>query len=194
MFTDDQDIERELTTALNLAPSGDFEARVLRRIEEDRRPRLAMPGWLAVAAALLVAAGAWFIATRESAAPPPVVTVTDIRSDRRPPARTPGVLPPAPQVVEPEAVRSAPRRPRSRPVTALDVASREPEVIVPAGQLALIRRWLRQANAGRVEVPDETATPSEPVELVIPPVVVEPIAVAGAEPGGGASRGPKGLQ
>ena len=39
MFTDDQDIERELKAALTVAPTRDFEARVLRHAQLDiRRP------------------------------------------------------------------------------------------------------------------------------------------------------------
>lgn len=194
MFTDEQDIERELKRTLNVAPTDDFAARVLRSVEGDRPPRrLVAPAWLAAAAAVILAAGGWFVATRDRQASPQPVVV----NDHRPPTPEQRPAPPsgkaaAPRVTPPIRVGT---RARTTLVTTTEAMRHERRVIVPTSQLAAIRHIVRQVNAGRLAVP-EPAPPiaNAPAELVIPPLVIEPIPVVAMEPGADGARGPKGLQ
>jgi hypothetical protein len=194
MFTDDKDIERELRAALEVAPSSDFEAGVLRRIERDRPSRrLAAPAWLAVAAAVVLGVSAWILGAREEGPlAPETVSVTHPVSADPPPPSPPErpTLPATPAA--PEPVRRPGRT--SHPPVAATAAAAAPEVIVPANQLELIRRFLRAVNTGRVEPSESTTAEAELEELIVPPLTVRPIPIVTLEPGGGSSPGPKGLQ
>jgi hypothetical protein len=195
MFTDDKDIERELSAALTVVPSADFEARVLRTVQQDlpSRRRVVAPVWLAAAAAVLIGVGAWVLSDSRSR-PVPERSV-------QPPAVVAETLPPRaveqPVKPVPRTSRETPLRPArvARPSATETARVLSPEIIVPAGQLALIRRLVGDANAGRPTLPQATADPAaEPAELVVPPLVVEPVAVTGVDPGGSPSQGPKGLR
>ena len=192
MFTDEQDIDRELKAALNVEPSAGFETRVGRRIEMDRPQRGVRPVWFAAAAAALLAtAGAWFaLPTGRTIEPPPAAVAVSTPSDT--PQGDGSKSAGQPEHSTAQQAR-APKRERV-PVASVAAREQKPEVLVPAGQLALIQRLLRQANSGQVEVPTGDSPSTPPVELVVTPVFIEPIAVAGAEPGGITSPGPKGLQ
>ena len=188
MFTDDKDIERELNAALKVVPSSDFEAGVLLRVQQDppSRQRWVAPVWLAAAAAVLLAAGVWILGNAGSrpVAPDPVAAAPSVADAAPQPPVEPPILRPAvpPPSGAPRSVRSE-SGPKAAPAS-----SAEPEVIVPAGQLVLIRRLVGDANAGRPTLPKPAGDPAaEPAELVIPPLVVLPMAVTGAEPGGGLS-------
>jgi hypothetical protein len=191
MFTDDQDIDHELRAALNVEPSAGFGAGVRRRIETNRPQRGGRSVWFAAAAAvLLVIAGAWLALPRGRTIEPPPAAV----AVSKPSATSQGDVPKS--VVQPNSTAQQALGPKPERGPVANVAAREqkPEVLVPAGQLALIQRLLRQANSGQVEVPAGDSPSTPPVELVVTPVFIAPIAVAGAEPGGGTSPGPKGLQ
>ena len=195
MFTDQHDIDRELIAALEIVPSNGFEAGVLRRIQQDLPSRrgLAVPVWLAAAAALLIAVGVWMLGDAGNRAIPAV------RVSSGPPVAETTPQPP----FEPPVIRStapAPQKTARQARAGAGVAgaaagSGGPEIIVPAEQLALIRRLVGDANAGRPTLPKPVADPAaEPAELVVPPLVVEPLAVTGMDPGGSLSQGPKGLR
>jgi hypothetical protein len=196
MFTDDQDIQRALNAALKVEPSGDFDARVRRRIEKEGSGRDVLPVWLATAAAaVLLIAGGWFAVwgSRTVEPQPPAVLSGGPATAPQPLASEAGA---AAEPPKPTADARLPRRERRSVRVPVNGApsGQEPEVLVPAGQLALIQRFLRQANSGRVEVPDTEAQSAQPAELVVAPMVIEPIVVAGAPPAGSTSQGPKGLQ
>ena len=176
MFSE-EDVDRELNAALSVAPSPGFEARVLRRIETERRPSARLPyGWMAVAASVIVAIGVFYA----------------IRSDR-------ASAPPAPRIASETRVRaSAPTAsaPGSHdasvplPVQAARVARRQqrpaaPQVIVSPNQMEAVRRLVRAVNEGRLEAPPQPAdaplAPTPPVGVV--PIVVEPIPLSPLGPG-----------
>lgn len=194
MFTDHQDIERELRAALEVPPSSDFEAGVLRRIEQDQPSRrLPAPAWLAAAAAVVLGVSAWILGAREERPlAPDAISVTHPVSAGPAPAsplerRTLPTAPPAPARVR------SPGRTSHLPVAATAAAA-EPEVIVPANQLELIHRFLQAVNTGRVEPSDSTTAEAELEELIVPPLTVRPIPIVTLEPGGGSIFSPKGLQ
>lgn len=178
MFTDDQDIERTLKASLNVEAPAALEAGVRQRLQQETPARrFAAPAWLAAAAALVMLAGGWYLAVRDSRVVEPV-TVADY------------VLPPAPVSVPvpspapaPDVASVRPAMPRAaadpRPAPSAQVARRaEPEVIVPPNQLEMIERLMRDVHAGRVAVPEQTAAVTEaPAELIVPPVLVGAIPV-----------------
>jgi hypothetical protein len=174
MFTNEDDIDSALKAALDVRPSAGFEAGVQGRIEADRpaEGHGALPYWLAAAAALVLIAGAWF-ALRD----PTVVVPAPQLAERTPPVETaPGVVgpaPPAPAYVAPE------RAPRTAPAATARVARRsDPEVIVPPNQMELIERLMRDVQAGRVELPEQTAAvTAPPAELIVAPVSIDQIPV-----------------
>jgi hypothetical protein len=187
MFTDDQDIERTLKAALNVeAPTG-FEAGVRQRLERQTPARrFAVPAWLAAAAALVMLAGGWYLAARDSRVVEPVTMADNVPPPA--PVSVPAPSPaPAPDVVavRPSTPRgSAPRPDAVRaPAPVAAVARRaEPEVIVPPNQLEMIERLMRDVHAGRVELPEQIAAVAEaPAELIVPPVLVGAIPVPALE-------------
>lgn len=192
MFTDDDDIDRQLRADLNVDPSINFGTSVLGRIEEDRQLRGVPAIWLAAAAAIMVlVTGIWFVSSRSAAVDvAPAVVSSDPSAAPRPyVSQGDTTEPPKPAAdarLPPRSPRVATRQPH------VAVAEPGPEVIVPAGQLALIRRLVRQANLGVLRVPEVERSSIEPTELVVSPVTIEPLAVAGAQPGG-ANQGAKGL-
>jgi hypothetical protein len=165
----EHDVDRELKAALAASPSPGFEARVLQRIEADRRSRRsAYYGWLAAAASLIIAAGVLYAMTRTS--PPPAQLV-----QQAPP--TPAPHPAAPLRT---ATIERPRVERARVVrTAAQTAPRraEPEVLVPVNQMEAVWRLVHAVNEGRVQVPaDPPSGPMPPLPQVnVSPFVLEPI-------------------
>jgi hypothetical protein len=182
-MSSEQDVERELRAALSVSPSPDFEARVLRRVDADRASRWpARYGWLAAAAALVIAAGVFHALNRPSA---------DVHPS------------PAPQIVEHTAPRALapPHEEPARATTAgraepphVDTgrASRqgprtvEPEVMVPVNQMEAVRRLVRAVNEGRIEAPVEPPQGpiAPPAALAVAPVVIEPIPLSPLGPAG----------
>ena len=195
MFTDDQDIERQLKAALNVEPSAGFEAGVRRRLQDDRPPRrVALPAWAAAAAAVVVLAGGWLLVTGQHSSDPETAVLTARKPDAAPLAGGPAVpLPPAPGRPQPQPIPSARQAESGKTDVLRDRNS--PEVIVPRGQLEAILRIVRDANAGRLAIPEPPpATPAVPSELLITPLVIQPIPVVTIASPGGSGPGPKGLQ
>lgn len=185
MFTNEDDIDRALTAALDVTPSAGFEAGVRRRIEADGETpaRGVLPYWLAAAAALVLIAGAWFALRDRSIVEPAPQLVEQTPAVEPAPrvaadsGRPPGVeVSPALQAPTPVAPE---RAARTGPAATVRVARRaEPEVIVPPNQMELIQRLMRDVQAGRVELPEQTAAvAAPPAELVVPPVSVAGIPI-----------------
>lgn len=172
------EVDRELRAALSVSPSADFEARVLRRVEEDDLPVRSYYPWLAAAAALALAAGLFYALGRA----PEIETVSPPQmADRRPDVLLPPIAAhPASAPGEPEASRvmaaARPPRPAAR--------RPEPEVIVPLNQMEAVRRLVRAVNEGRIDAPAEPQEGPMPVpaELAVAPLVVDPIPVPALEP------------
>ena len=184
MFSE-QDVDRELKAALSAAPSPDFEARVLQRVEADRPVRVGMFGVgrglttraLPIAASIVIAAGLFYAMNRTPAvvappAAPPIVERT------APPAPKTAPMRPAVEEIAP---------PRVETVHALRRAPRttEPEVIVPMNQMEAVRRLVRAVNEGRITAPTEPveSVKAASTEVTVAPLVVDPIPVPGLEPG-----------
>ena len=65
---------------------------------------------------------------------------------------------------------------------------------MPANQVELIQRLVRDVQAGRVVMPDpDAAVAAAPIELSVSPVAVEPIPVAPLDPDTQPARPVKGL-
>ena len=188
MFSE-HDIDRELKAALSVSPSPDFEARVLRRVEEDRPSSWAARyGWLAAAASLVIAASVFYALTRTSPAPAASPQVVERAAPHAPaPIAQPDIQVPAP--TRPPTTASETRR-----VVVLHAASRaphraEPEVIVSVNQMEAVRRLVLAVNEGRLKPPVEPpAEPAQgpmapPANVSVAPVVVEPIRLSPLSPG-----------
>jgi hypothetical protein len=211
-------IDHELKAALSVAPSADFEARVLRTIEERAEARRS---WWMPSYAFLAAAAAVVITTTIA-----IVMLKPAADEQAPVARGAGrdVHLAADATVRlkadttPEvrlkadttsAVRrkadSTPVRPKapttSGPSSVVSAFRRtpqpagEPEVLVPLNQLAAVRRLVRDVNEGRIsEIPSEPAPAAgEPAEVAVAPLIVEPISVPAVEARGGISPAVRGL-
>ena len=175
------DVDRELGALLAAVPSAGFEARVLQRIDEDAPARRSYVPWLAAAASLVLVAGLFYLLnggrTSEVVAPQ-----SEVAHHAPVPAAAPAVAavvtsatpPPASDSPMPAAVRRTPRGDRHA----------RPPVIVPLNQMEAVRRLVRAFNEGRVEAP--AASPGGPIappaEIVVRPLVVDPIPVPALEP------------
>jgi hypothetical protein len=204
MFSE-QDVDRELRAALSISPSPDFEARVLQRVEADRRSRSrAQYSVLAAAAALVIAAGLFSVLRRPPVAVAPGAAPQIVEHT----APASGPTPAAPirrieagkgnaQMGQAEMPRTASATPRAGTVrvaqTTVATAARTPgpEAIVPLNQMEAVRRLVRAVNEGRVEMPAEPAEGpmAPPAELGVAvvgvaPVVVEPIPLSPVVGGG----------
>lgn len=198
MFTDEQDIERALKAASNVNPSAGFEARVHAAVRRDLSPHASrLPSWLAAAATILLAVGWWVFSMRALSEPhratqqAPVVAVPSAGPRPAPAPPLDHELPSsAASLSLPVNRSSATGLPASAnaPVSAV-----QPDVIVPANQLEVLRRLAASGSAGPLSVVEAAATPAGPAELVVPPLVVEPIPVVALDPAGG-GQGAKGLQ
>jgi hypothetical protein len=175
------EVDRELQAALSIAPSADFEARVLRRVADDDAPARWSYGWLAAAALVVLATGLFFALNR-----------TPVALDEAPPQmaeRQPDVRLPAPAHKGPAYTADAPAR--KGPAYASASVGRgftprraaEPEVIVPLNQMEAVRRLVRAVNEGRVTAPPERpeGLMPPPTELTVTPLVVEPIRMPAIE-------------
>jgi len=186
MFSE-QDVDRDLKAALSVSPSPDFEARVRQRIEEDqpsgafdrlRAGWTARHAWLAAAASVVLAAGLFSVTNRptavvEDSATPPVVA--------RPEPR------PVPVAVTPPTTKPIERRHVARVRPAAPAArNTEPEVIVPVNQMEAVRRLVDAVNEGRIALLAPSEGPVEPpAEVVVAPIVVEPLPIPALEPDAG---------
>jgi hypothetical protein len=164
------EVDRELRALLSEIPSGDFEGNVLARIARDEEPRRASYTWLAAAAALVLAAGLLYALTR-SPAPDPTAPrqVTKHGSDI--------LLPPVASQPRPAAGRQSPRLPPAGRLARHETRRPQPEVIVPLNQMEAVRRLVRAFNEGRIEASAEPLDRpvEQPKEIVVEPVLVDPI-------------------
>jgi hypothetical protein len=179
MFTDDNDIERELRGALGAQPSDGFERRVLDAVEQDRTRQVPWT-WLGAAAAAALAAGLWLLSAGTT--PPAaenVVSRVDPPVQAGRPKAEPASAPADGPVLPPEG-------PRHTGAPRFLVASRtspEPEILVPANQLALIDAFAREIHGGRVRLPEEADADERLRLLTVPDMTVQPIAIATLETG-----------
>lgn len=182
----EHEFERELKAALSVSPSPGFEARVLQRVGEEP-VRLRLPsaranwrtaGLLALAATLLIAVALIRGLGPPGAPPPPPQAPVAHRM----PGLVPDAQPALAERVRPHVRRRAAANPRPASSPA-PVA----EVLVPVNQMEAVRRLVRAVNEGRVppvqEARDTYLGPSP--DLVVVPLVVEPIPVPAVESVGG---------
>lgn len=187
-----QDVDRELKAALSVAPSPGFEARVLQRVEADRRSRWAHYGWLTAAASLVIAAGVFYALNRTSPGvpPPPPAQVVEqapregvVGAVREPPVSRPEVRKSPTDLPRVQAVPAQ----HSARLTAPRTAPRtgEPEVIVSLNQMEAVRRLVRAVNEGLIEPPAEPldGPMAPPEKLAVAPLVIEPVPVPPVVPG-----------
>ena len=167
---DDQSLNRELQSALDVDPSPEFLAKVRARIAAEPRPsrwRLAWVMMPAVAAIVLVAM-LW---------PPPEAPMP-VRI-----ASAPGPIaqadPPAP---EQPPTASAPVRRAARRVVA---EPRPPAVVLNAAEVAAFNRLVSRIEMGALPVGDDVLEPPDlPAEIEFAPITIAPIAfVVTAEQG-----------
>ena len=135
----ERDVLREIESALDVSPSRGFEARVREQVRKQSMhgPRWTLPAAVAVAATVVLAV--MLVPHRQTPASRVLV-----RPDTQPaPAAVETIK--APERTRPvtEARAAAPRRPR-RSDTPVTVRLESPEVVVPAGQTAGIRRARRR--------------------------------------------------
>jgi hypothetical protein len=187
MFSE-QDVDRELKAALSVSPSPDFEARVLQRVEADRRSYWpAHYGWFAAAAAsVVIVAGAFYALTRTPSVVAPSPAPQVVEQTAPPASAPPRALPPR---YDAPAARQATTPPRVDTVRASRNAPRTtaPEVIVPLNQMEAVHRLVHAVNEGRLELPAEPLRGplAPPAKLDVAPLVIEPIPVAPVDPGAG---------
>jgi hypothetical protein len=188
MFSE-QDVDRELKAAMSVSPSADFEARVLRRVEEDRPTRVGLfsagrfgmdrftvggalktPALLAAAASIIIVAGLFYALNRTPVvvAPP---TIPPIAERTALPVTTTPVPPDVPAVKRPP-VRTV-HAGRRAPSASL------PPVIVEVNQMEAVRRLVRAVNEGRVDSipPPPDAPAATPDDVLVTPLVVERLIV-----------------
>ena len=169
---------REIEDALSFEVSGDFCARVRQQVAlEPARSRKVFNPWLAVAALVVLMAGAGAVAALRQRARP--IDVATVSSTRRPePVAT----------IEPvhsEAANAVPRIARAR-----TVESAKPfDTLVPDDQLRALDRLLAGMRAGRATVPAQVSDVvvndrGERVlrALALEPLIIEPLAGTPAEP------------
>ncbi len=171
-------IDRTLAEIVKAEPSGDFAAHVRRRIAEDSSaPRPWFAGWIPLTTAALA-----------------LVVLVGILTIGRPPRppQSAGVTPPAPfeppeesrESAQPNAVRAAappsvargPRPPRE-PQSA---ANREPEVLVPRGELIAVARLINANWSGKVDGASLTAQPT-PVSDALKPMTIDEMKIPALE-------------
>jgi hypothetical protein len=185
MFSE-QDVDRELKAALSVSPSPDFETRVLQRVQVGRGlpPSLKLrrtsktPGLLAAAASVVLVAGLFYAMNQpttvvEEPGTRPVVARIEPR-----PAPVPATPPTTKRIELPHVARVRP---------AAAARNTEPEVIVPVNQMEAVRRLADAVNEGRIVLTAPVEGSVEPpVEVVVPPIVVEPLPVPALDPEAGA--------
>lgn len=195
--------ERELQAALSIEPSPEFEARVRQRVDADRQstarimwfPTSVFPtavgrgaegrglktavGWglktpaLQAAASLLLIAGA--IGLLQRTTPDDPVQAPQMATER------PDVALPAAHALTPPAHEGPAYQPEVGRGFTPRRSAREPEVIV-VNQMAAVRRLVDAVNDGRMAVGPTPAGPVEPPsQMIVDPLVVEPMAVPAME-------------
>jgi hypothetical protein len=168
-------IDAELRASLRVEPSPAFLAQVRQRVDAASvAPRWWRIDRLVSAAIAVVVLFAAFVrfAGRPSE---PLATPTSTRSEG---ARALGPAPRSPSPERPITVAAARAAVR---VERTHAAPREPEVLVPPGQEALLRRFIEPIRRGRVDAASLlSAETAEPVELKttdIEPIEIKPLAI-----------------
>ena len=176
------EIDGHLKAVLSVAPSIDFEARVLRRIEERATaPR----GWtvaymvIAAAAALIVTAAVAVTIKRPAAGGrQPASAALLSLPDLEPLSGVPtidGVLP-VPSAPEARRFGVGPSGRRAIRATASALATAaEPEVIVPPEHAEALKRFLRSMAERRIRPPEKDLAIPQPEFVVVRPLTIEPI-------------------
>jgi hypothetical protein len=161
-MTTEHDVLRELEAALDVSPSPDFEARVRERVKRQSMgvSRWAWPAGVAVAATAVLAV--MLVPGRHSSARPELARL-----------EAPVHVAPAPEVgrpvgssrrsVEARQTSSATRTPRT--VAPVRSGVESPAVVVPAGQMAAIRRLMSDVAANRVVIGPERPAPPEALQI-----------------------------
>jgi hypothetical protein len=193
MFTDTDDIERELSAALGAEPAAGFERRVLESARARGRMQRMARTWLGVAAAVVLTAGVW--ALNSVTTPSPMQTTERVTTDADPQARIEAAPPGRPSARAsagaPIPLMPAARQRGGAPSVQASHGTPEPEVLVPANHLALINAFAREMNGGRVRLTEDTGADERLRILVVPEMIIQPIAIATLEAVSG--PGPKGL-
>ena len=193
MFTDTDDIERELTAALGEQAAAGFERRVLEAAADRAHTRRVPRAWPGVAAAVILTAGVW--ALSDVTTPPPMQRPERVPTDADPRAPvdrvTPGRQSARPSAGAPVLPNPGSRQPAEARAVQGSHGAPEPEVLVPANQLTLINAFAREINGGRVRLTEDTGADERLRILIVPEMAVQPIAIANLEAVYG--PGPKGL-
>ena len=196
----DELLEREIETALDVDPSPEFLARVRTRVAEeciDERSAW-LSGWgltgAAVAAVIVVVIGLWV--TRERAPAPAQSTLASETRDLKPVPRDSGIA--APVIPEPRILNpdSAPAVIASSNVSKPTVPTRqvhaEPlhaqaEVLISQDEAAALRQLFTAISNGRFDtatIPDLDAALQPPAEIeaiVVEPLSLKPLAALESE-------------
>lgn len=168
-------IDAELRASLQVEPSPAFLARVRQRVGAgSATARWWRMGRLVSAAIAVAVVTAVFVRLAGRAAELPA-TPSWTRSEA---ARAVAPAPRSPSPERPVAVAAARAAVRVERTLA---APREPEVLVPPGQEALLRRFIEPIRRGRVDAASLlSAETAEPVELKttdIEPIEIKPLAI-----------------
>jgi hypothetical protein len=166
-------LERQLRDALDIQPSPDFAARVRARVAAEAADRRRSGSWaflLAVAAAVILLV---VVASRHAD--------EVLLSSRRLPAleSTRFAMPMAPAAIswplESTHVGTSrePRQPGAPSVRA--PRPRDPEVLISLDEARAIRALITGIAEGRIVPASLPPDNPSPVEIVIPPIVIEPI-------------------
>lgn len=165
-MTTERDVLRDLERALDIAPSPGFEARVRARVGREPR-RVARWTWVLTGAAIAatVVLAVMLVPERHLQVQRDVVA-TDARDNAAAVAR--GAAPASPPREAPAEPAEASRPPAVAIPTATAARPRSdgavtprrsPEVVIPEGQMAAIRRLAAEAAAGRIVMgPERVAT------------------------------------
>jgi hypothetical protein len=183
-----ESVDQVLRAGLEVEPSPALRHRVITRVAQtERERRRIVPGLaaavLAAGLAIVLLAGAW--ARRPSTTPlesSAAAISPGLPAADAVPNETPETLlvpsPPKPLVAVPPAARSG-----SRPAVAPESLVREPEVMVPPGQEAALRRFVAVLREGSAPPPLLLLTgvslddPIAPVPLIeIPVLKAKPLA------------------
>jgi hypothetical protein len=157
-------IDRELQASLEVMPSPEFLPRLRQRLESPAdAPRWWRMDRLVSAAIVVALIAAGFLRLSRGPAPPSTASLAEVGGAPAPPS-----LRHEPTNPSPRTHRASPVRPRSP-----SMARRDPEVLVPPGQEALLRRVIEPVRRGRLELASfpEASEASAPEEIA--PVVVE---------------------
>jgi negative regulator of sigma E activity len=166
-------IDRGVATLVAGEPSGDFAAHVRRRIaEQAAAPRKWFSGWLPLTAAAAVALVVLLLVLNLGRPPrePQSAQETPPAQDSRPP-KQPQLARQAPPVPAPANARG-PRAIR-RPHEGQMAANREPEVLVPRGEMAAVMRLYEANWNGKADGASLTASAIPTSEFLKPWITPE---------------------